>query len=98
MNPSSQFRLPYKTSVACLQPLWKFFEEISSIPRASKHEAAVLAYVKRFADDRDLSWREDGYGNMVVERAGMNGGEGAATVVIQGKLRWTRNRRTFAQS
>lgn len=71
-------------NVARIQPLWKFFEEISSIPRASKHEAAVLAYVQRFADDRGLSWREDGYGNMVVERAGMNGGESAATVVIQG--------------
>ncbi|CAM9585911.1 unnamed protein product, partial [Ascophyllum nodosum] len=27
------------------QPLWRFFEEISAIPRASKHEAAVLGYV-----------------------------------------------------
>lgn len=66
------------------QPFWRFFEEISSIPRASKHEAAVLAYIKGFAEDRGLPWREDGYGNMVVTREGMNGGEGAATVVIQG--------------
>ncbi|CAM9513569.1 unnamed protein product [Pylaiella littoralis] len=68
------------------QPLWNFFEEISSIPRASKHEAAVLAYVKRFADDRGLPWQEDAYGNIVVNREGLNGGEGAAKVVIQGHV------------
>lgn len=51
----------------------------------------MLAYVKRFADDRGLTWREDAVGNMVVERGGANGGEGAATVVIQGGARggWT---------
>lgn len=67
-----------------IQPFWRFFEEVSSIPRASEHEGAVLAYVKRFADDRDLSWREDSAGNIVVERGGANGGEDAETVVIQG--------------
>ena len=67
-----------------IQPFWRFFEEVSSIPRASSHEGAVLAYVKRFADDRGLTWREDAVGNVVVERDGANGGEGAATVVIQG--------------
>eukprot|EP00903_Cladosiphon_okamuranus_P006582 g6430.t1 len=68
------------------QPFWRFFEEISSIPRPSKHEAAVLAYVKGFAEDRELSWREDDYGNMVVEREGLNGGENAPKVVIQGHV------------
>eukprot|EP00752_Nemacystus_decipiens_P004012 g3675.t1 len=68
------------------QPFWKFFEEISSIPRASKHEAAVLAYVKGFAEERGLPWREDDYGNMVIYREGMNGGEDAAKVVIQGHV------------
>lgn len=76
------------------QPLWRFFEEISSIPRASKHEGAVLAYVKRFADDRGLPWREDSAGNMVVEREGSNGGEGAPTVVIQGESRKERGNKT----
>lgn len=44
----------------------------------------MLAYVKGFAEDRGLPWREDDYGNMVVEREGLNGGEDAAKVVIQG--------------
>lgn len=70
-----------------IQPFWRFFEEISSIPRASKHEAAVLAYIKSFAEERGLPWREDDYGNMVVTREGFNGGEDAATVVIQGRFR-----------
>ena len=76
-------RTPFSL-VSLRQPFWKFFEEVSSIPRASKHEAAVLAYVKGFAEDRGLPWREDDYGNVVIDREGMNGGEDAAKVVIQG--------------
>lgn len=74
----------FRLLLCVIQPFWRFFEEVSSIPRASSHEGAVLAYVKRFADDRGLTWQEDAVGNIVVERPGANGGEGAATVVIQG--------------
>ena len=44
----------------------------------------MLGYVKRFAEDRGLPWREDAAGNVVIERGGTNGGEAAETVVIQG--------------
>lgn len=87
MPPNSSLTLhnaPRSLLVSLRQPFWKFFEEVSSIPRASKHEAAVLAYVKGFAKDRGLPWREDDYGNVVIDREGMNGGEDAAKVVIQG--------------
>lgn len=68
------------------QPLWRFFEELSAIPRASYHEEAVLDWIKSFADERKLPWHQDSAGNMVIQRPGMNGGEQAATVIIQGHV------------
>ena len=32
----------------------RFFEEISAIPRASRNEAGIAAYMKKFAEDRGL--------------------------------------------
>ena len=63
--------------------VWKYFEEITKIPRPSKHEEKILLYLKDFASERNLEMREDSTGNIVVIRSGSNGGEGAPTIVIQ---------------
>ena len=62
------------------------FSDLSEIPRPSKHEARVLTWLKGFADERSLEWRQDDTGNCVICRPGSGGGEGAATVVIQGHV------------
>lgn len=110
------------SAVAGLQPaaLWKFFAELTQIPRPSKHEercalptgipflhlaallrscalhtqaagwhlrsracCRVLQWVKDFAEQRGLKWRQDDVGNLVVLRPGSGGGEAAPPVVIQ---------------
>ncbi len=63
--------------------VWKYFEEITKIPRPSKHEEKILQYLKDFASERNLEMREDSTGNIVVIRPGSNGGENAPTIVIQ---------------
>ncbi|MED6306104.1 MAG: cytosol nonspecific dipeptidase, partial [Candidatus Thermoplasmatota archaeon] len=63
--------------------VWKYFEEITRIPRPSKHEEKILQYLKDFASERNLEMREDSTGNIVVIRPGSNGGENAPTIVIQ---------------
>jgi len=68
------------------QPLWRYFEDLSYIPRPSKHEEKVLTYLKEFAEARNLSWKQDVAGNLVIYRPGLNGGEGADPVVIQGHV------------
>ena len=63
--------------------LWKHFDDITKIPRPSKHEEKILQYLKNFADERNLETREDSTGNIVVLRPGSNGGESAPVIVIQ---------------
>lgn len=76
------------TATAGLEPevIWKHFGTLSSIPRRSREEIGVLDYIKGFAEENGLRWRQDEAGNMVVTRPGSGGGENAPTVVIQGHV------------
>ena len=65
------------------QILWKHFEDITKIPRPSKHEERILNFLKKFAAKRDLEIREDETGNIVVLRPGTGGGEKSPTIIIQ---------------
>ena len=73
--------------------VWKYFEEITKIPRPSKHEEKILQYLKDFASERNLEMREDSTGNIVVIKPGSNGGEGAPTIVIQSHVTVCKNER-----
>ena len=63
--------------------IWKHFETLTKIPRPSKYEAKILAYIKKFANERHFEIREDDTGNIVVVRPGSGGGEKAPTIIIQ---------------
>jgi len=63
--------------------IWNFFEEITKIPRPSKHEEKILGYLREFADKRNLKTRTDTTGNIVILRPGSGGGENAPIVIIQ---------------
>jgi dipeptidase D len=66
--------------------LWKYFGEMSRVPRCSKQEEKILNYVKGVADGLDLDFSEDRAGNLVVRKPAVSGRENVATTVIQGHL------------
>jgi len=68
-----------------LQPekLWCYFEELSKIPRASKNEEQVLHYIIRFARERDLEFKQDRAGNVVIRKPASPGFEVTPVVVLQ---------------
>ncbi|KAK9818925.1 hypothetical protein WJX74_001245 [Apatococcus lobatus] len=68
------------------QPLWSLFKQLSEIPRPSKHEEQVLNFLKNFAKEHQLSYKQDDTGNLVILRPGSGGGESAPTIVIQGHV------------
>jgi len=68
------------------QSLWTQFAILSSIPRPSKQEGAVLDYIKGFADEHGLTWKQDNVGNLVVFHPGSGGGQQAPPVVVQGHV------------
>ena len=71
-----------------LQPagVWKYFAEISKIPRCSKHEDRITKYVVDTAKRMKLQVSTDKFGNVVVRKPATAGKEGATPVVLQGHL------------
>ncbi len=76
------------TGLEDLKPkaLWKHFQAIAAIPRASGKEAAARAYVLAQAERLGLKYEEDGVGNIIVRKPASKGREGAPTAALQGHL------------
>lgn len=53
-------------------PFWSIFERITQIPRPSKHEGKILAWLKEFATERGLAYREDDAGNITILKGAQN--------------------------
>lgn len=63
--------------------LWNRFYEISQIPRPSKHEERVRLYLRNFAGQNNLSFKEDSVGNIVISIPPKPGFEKVPVVVLQ---------------
>ena len=67
-----------------LQPknLWYYFEEISKIPRCSKHEELIREFVIQTAKRKKLRYKVDQTGNVVIKKGNPN----EKTTVLQAHL------------
>ena len=76
------------TAIEGLRPaaVWKYFAEISRIPRCSKHEQAMTKYVVDTAKALGLEAKADKAGNVVVRKPASPGREGRPPVALQGHL------------
>lgn len=66
--------------------VWKYFAEISAIPRGSKNEAAIATYVMQTAKRLRLSAKQDRAGSVLVRKPASPGREQAPSVCLQGHL------------
>ena len=66
--------------------VWKHFYALTQIPRPSKNEAEVIAYMKKFGEDLGLETIEDEVGNVIIKKPATPGMENRKTVVMQGHL------------
>ncbi|MCQ2959449.1 MAG: aminoacyl-histidine dipeptidase [Bacteroidales bacterium] len=73
------------SEIATLQPscIWKFFDEICQIPRPSKHEEKITAYLVDFARKHSLAYKQDTVGNVFIEKPATAGYENLEPVVLQ---------------
>ena len=62
------------------------FAEINKIPRPSKHEEKMAAYLKKFAADRHLEVQEDETGNVIIRKPATKGLEHLATIILQSHM------------
>jgi dipeptidase D len=77
-----------RPALANLQPqaVWKHFERLAAIPRASTKEAAAREYVLALAVKLGLESVQDEVGNLVVRKPARPGREGAPMALLQGHL------------
>jgi len=66
--------------------VWKYFEAISEIPRGSKNEAAIAAYVMKTAKSLGLTSAQDKAGTVIVRKPASQGRENSPSVCLQGHL------------
>ena len=60
-----------------------FFKEITCIPRESGHEEQIIAYLQKFAYDRNLECRTDEAGNVLIVKEAAPGYEDVPAIVLQ---------------
>jgi len=77
-----------KESIKGLTPesLWRYFYEMSQIPRESKNEAAVIAWIESVAKKLNLSYKKDEVGNICISKPASPGYENRTGVVLQGHV------------
>jgi len=66
--------------------VWKHFDEIRKIPRCSKHEEKIRAYVENFAKEQNLKYKTDKPGNIVISKPATKGMEKKPIVILQGHM------------
>ncbi len=76
------------SAIENLEPklVWKYFYEISQIPRCSGNEQAVREYIISVAKNFNLPWKTDNAGNVLVSKEATAGMENRPGVVIQGHI------------
>lgn len=68
------------------QAIWKYFYDLTQIPRPSGKEAAVIAYMKKFGEDLGLETIVDEVGNVIIRKPATLGMENRKGIILQGHL------------
>ena len=73
------------SKISELQPnlVWKYFDEITQIPRPSKKEEKIIEYLLNFAKEHNLDAEKDAAGNVVIRKPATAGMENATPVILQ---------------
>ncbi len=66
--------------------VFRFFEEISRIPRGSGNEKQISDYLKKFAGDRGLTCIQDASHNIIIIKEAAPGYEQEAPYILQGHM------------
>ena len=68
------------------QEVFRWFAEISAIPRGSGNEKAISDFLVRFARERSLEVYQDTALNVIIKKSGTAGYEKSPTVILQGHM------------
>ncbi|MFB9052620.1 aminoacyl-histidine dipeptidase [Formosa undariae] len=76
------------SEIRALEPkaLWNKFADLNAVPRASKKEEQVIAFMKDFGSSLGLETIEDEVGNVIIKKPASAGMEDRAPIVMQSHL------------
>lgn len=76
------------TEIRKLEPqaLWENFSDLNAVPRPSKKEEKVIAFMMDFGKKLHLETIKDEVGNVIIKKPATNGMEYRKTVVLQSHL------------
>jgi dipeptidase D len=76
------------TDIRSLEPttIWNHFADLNAIPRPSKKEERVIAFMRAFGEGLGLPTTVDAVGNVVIRKPATPGMEGRKTIVLQGHV------------
>lgn len=66
--------------------VWNNFADLNAVPRASKKEEEVIAFMKAFGEDLGLETHVDNVGNVLIRKPASKGMEDRKMVVLQSHL------------
>lgn len=66
--------------------VFKWFEEISKIPRESGHEKEISDFLVKFAKERNFEVHRDSVNNVIIKKCGTAEYENKNAVIIQGHM------------
>jgi dipeptidase D len=65
------------------QLVFKYFDEILQIPRPSKQEQKIIAYLENFAKEQQLEYKTDDAGNVLIKKKASMGFENRKGIILQ---------------
>jgi len=76
------------TNIKKLEPtaVWSYFSDITKIPRPSKHEEKIAAYLIDFAKKHKLASKKDETGNILITKPATKGMENKKMVCLQSHM------------
>lgn len=66
--------------------VFRFFDVVNKIPRPSKKEEKMIAYLQQFAAERGLECKVDETGNVLIRKGATAGMEHLKTVILQSHM------------
>jgi dipeptidase D len=75
-------------SIRTLEPksIWNHFSDINEIPRGSKKEEKITAFMKEFGESLSLETIVDKMGNVIIKKPGTPGMENRKATILQSHL------------
>ncbi|MDR0430897.1 MAG: aminoacyl-histidine dipeptidase [Tannerellaceae bacterium] len=66
--------------------VWKFFHQVTQVPRPSKKEGKIIRYLESFAKEYNVALKKDKVGNILMSKPATPGYEKLPTVILQSHM------------